>query len=82
MVLQVRSFTNIPLYTQRTACSFLLKPLINFESDVENTLLYTDAIQFDNGENQQEVQLVTLVQDANLSLSKNKYRWNERNNYH
>ncbi len=29
-----------------------------------NEFLYTDAIQFDNGDNMQEVQLVTLVKDA------------------
>ena len=29
-----------------------------------NTFLYTDAIEFDSGSNQQKVELVTLVQDA------------------
>ncbi len=57
------AFMNVPLNAKDSLFIFI-ETTVNFESDVANTLLYTDAIQFDNGENQQTVELVTLVQDA------------------
>jgi len=56
------SFTNIPLQANDSLFIF-----IETTVDITNnqpSFLYTDAIQFDSGTNQQEVQLVTLVKDA------------------
>lgn len=58
-----KSFTNVPLYA-RDSLFIFVETMIDLQSPSENSLLYTDVIQFDSGENQQNVELVTLVQDA------------------
>jgi len=57
-----KNFQNIPLLANDSLFVFI-------ETTVDITdnglsFLYTDALQFDSGERQQEVQLVTLVKDA------------------
>ena len=57
------TFQNIPLNALDSLFIFIETTVDLSESNI-NTLLYTDAIQFDSDINTQEVQLVTLVKDA------------------
>lgn len=57
------SFTDIPLY-EKDSLFIFVETTVDFQSNEENSFLYTDAIQFDSGGDQQNVQLVTLIQDA------------------
>ena len=58
-----KTFQNIPLNAQDSLFIFI-ETTVDISDNNLNTLLYTDAIQFDAGSNIQEVQLVTLVKDA------------------
>ena len=58
-----KTFDNIDILAKDSMYVFI-ETTINFNS-VSNPL-YTDRILFDNGSNQQNVDLVTLVQDANF----------------
>lgn len=58
-----KEFNDVPLMANDSLFIFIEA---TFDIDTVNTneFLYTDVIQFDSGSNLQEVQLVTLVQDA------------------
>ena len=58
-----KSFQNIPIKARDSMFVFI-ETTADLESNSENTLLYTDAIAFDAGTDQQNVELVTLVKDA------------------
>ncbi|WP_281540341.1 hypothetical protein [Maribacter aestuarii] len=58
-----KSFTNVPLFA-RDSLYIYIEITIDIENNSENSLLYTDVIQFDSGSNQQNIPLVTLVKDA------------------
>lgn len=58
-----KSFQNIPLYAQDSLFIFV-ETTVDLTYNPKNTILYTDAIQFDSGNNLQQVELVTLVKDA------------------
>lgn len=58
-----KSFTDVPLNGQDSLFIFV-ETTVDFQSNSEASLLYTDVINFDSGDNQQNVTLVTLVQDA------------------
>ncbi|NHF59272.1 hypothetical protein FK220_007970 [Flavobacteriaceae bacterium TP-CH-4] len=58
-----KEFTNVTLLAQDSLFVFI-ETTFDISSVETSTFLYTDVIQFDNGGNQQEVPLVTLVQDA------------------
>ena len=54
----------ILIFLQKTVSTFLQKPRLILQLSLNP--LYTDKILFDNGTNQQDIDLVTLVQDANF----------------
>lgn len=56
-------FQNIPILAQDSIFIFI-ETTVPSSAINESEFLYTDAIQFDSGVDQQEVQLVTLVKDA------------------
>ncbi|WP_397362546.1 hypothetical protein [Olleya sp. R77988] len=62
-----KSFNNVQLLAKDSLFIFIET---TFNTDAEplfgNEFLYTDKILFDTGENQQDVDLVTLVKDANF----------------
>lgn len=58
-----KEFNNIPILAKDSIFIFI-ETTFDISETNENEFLYTDAIQFDTSENQQEVQLVTLVKDA------------------
>lgn len=58
-----KEFQNIPILAQDSIFIFIETTVTSADLN-ESEFLYTDAIQFDSGTNQQEVQLVTLVKDA------------------
>jgi len=58
-----KTFQNVPIKARDSMFVFI-ETTIDVGSNPENTLLYTDAIAFDSGLDQQEVQLVTLAKDA------------------
>ncbi|WP_394748587.1 hypothetical protein [Spongiimicrobium salis] len=58
-----KEFTNIPLMANDSLFIFI-EVTFALDPTPTNQFLYTDAIEFDSGPNLQEVQLVTLVQDA------------------
>ncbi len=58
-----KNFTNIPIKA-RDSMFIFIETTVDIENNPENTLLYTDAIAFDSGRDEQVVQLVTLVKDA------------------
>ncbi|MFS4491512.1 hypothetical protein [Maribacter sp. 2308TA10-17] len=58
-----KEFNNIPILAKDSIFIFI-ETTFDVSETNENEFLYTDAIQFDASENQQEVQLVTLVKDA------------------
>ena len=57
-----KAFENIPLLAKDSLFIFIETTVDIAENGL--SFLYTDALQFDSGANQQEVQLVTLVKDA------------------
>ena len=58
-----KEFSNIPILAQDSIFIFI-ETTFDVADSAQNEFLYTDAIQFDNGDFLQEVQLVTLVKDA------------------
>lgn len=56
-------FTNIPIYEQDSIYIFI-ETTVDLSNTTATELLYTDILQFDTGDNLQEVNLVTLVKDA------------------
>ena len=58
-----KSFTNIPIFAGDSLFIFI-ETTVDAAQVNSASMLFTDAIQFDNGANLQEVQLVTLVKDA------------------
>ncbi len=58
-----KEFQNIPILAQDSIFIFI-ETTVPSSAINESEFLYTDAIQFDSGADQQEVQLVTLVKDA------------------
>jgi len=58
-----KTFQNIPIKA-RDSMFIFIETTVDIGSNPENTLLYTDAIAFDSGIDEQVVQLVTLVKDA------------------
>ncbi len=58
-----KEFQNIPIFAQDSIFVFI-ETTFDISTTAELEFLYTDAIQFDTGNNLQEVQLVTLVKDA------------------
>lgn len=58
-----KTFQNIPLYAEDSLFIFI-ETTVDLTSSPDNMLLYTDAIEFDSGNNLQQVELVTLVKDA------------------
>jgi len=60
-----KSFENIQVLAQDSIFIFVETTIdINNLPNTNGEFLYTDAIEFDSGSNQQKVELVTLVQDA------------------
>lgn len=60
-----KSFENIELLAKDSLFIFIETTIdYNDFSNTETSFLYTDKIEFDSGTNLQEVELVTLVQDA------------------
>ena len=60
-----KSFEDIQVLAKDSIFVFVETTIdINSFSNPDNAFLYTDQIQFDTGGNQQNVELVTLVQDA------------------
>ncbi|MFK7812462.1 MAG: hypothetical protein AB8B59_08210 [Maribacter sp.] len=58
-----KEFSNIPILA-RDSIFIFIETTFDVSNISENEFLYTDAIQFDSGDDLQEVQLVTLVKDA------------------
>jgi hypothetical protein len=58
-----KEFSNIPILAKDSIFIFI-ETTFEVSEISENEFLYTDVIQFDNSEDLQEVQLVTLVKDA------------------
>lgn len=58
-----QEFINVPIFAQDSIFIFI-ETNVPTDAVSENEFLYTDVIQFDSGDNLQEVQLVTLVKDA------------------
>ena len=60
-----KTFKNVELLAQDSLFIFV-ETTIDYDklAATENSFLYTDRIEFDNGSNQQKVELVTLVKDA------------------
>ena len=58
-----KEFQNIPILAQDSIFIFI-ETTVPASAISEVEFLYTDAILFDSGSNQQQVQLVTLVKDA------------------
>jgi len=58
-----KTFQDIPINAKDSLFIFI-ETTVDISENTENTLLYTDAIQFDIEADRQEVQLVTLVKDA------------------
>lgn len=56
-------FVNIPLFAKDSLYIFI-ETTHELATSEQNEFLYTDVIQFDSGQNRQEVQLVTLIKDA------------------
>lgn len=56
-------FTNVPIFAQDSIFVFI-ETTVPSDDTFENEFLYTDTIQFDSGDDLQEVQLVTLIKDA------------------
>ena len=58
-----KEFLNVPILAQDSLFIFI-ETTYDFSGNPGNEFLYIDAIQFDSGIYQQDVQLVTLVKDA------------------
>ncbi len=58
-----KEFSNVELLAKDSLFIFV-ETTVDITALGDTSFLYTDAIQFNNGDNLQEVQLVTLVQDA------------------
>ncbi|WP_158850950.1 hypothetical protein [Algibacter sp. L1A34] len=60
-----KTFENVELLAKDSLYIFI-ETTVNIETEaaISNQFLYTDAIEFDSGTNQQKVELVTLIQDA------------------
>jgi len=58
-----KEFENVPLMAKDSLFIFI-ETTFDISAINENEFLYTDAILFDEGPKQQEVQLVTLIKDA------------------
>lgn len=58
-----KEFNNIPILAQDSIFIFV-ETTFDVSGTSQNEFLYTDVIQFDTGDDLQEVQLVTLVKDA------------------
>ncbi len=58
-----KEFSNVELLAKDSLFIFV-ETTLNISDTGDASFLYTDAIQFNSGDNLQEVQLVTLVQDA------------------
>lgn len=58
-----KAFFNIPIFAQ-DSLFILIETTHDISTSGQPSFLYTDAIQFDAGDDMQEVQLVTLVKDA------------------
>lgn len=58
-----KEFENIPILA-RDSIFIFIESTYELSQTEPTEFLYTDALQFDTGTNQQEVQLVTLVKDA------------------
>ncbi len=58
-----KTFQNIPIKAKDSMFVFV-ETTGNIDENLENSILYTDAIVFDSGIDEQEVALVTLIQDA------------------
>lgn len=58
-----KEFDNVPIFAKDSIFIFI-ETNVAADDAAENEFLYTDIIQFDTGDNLQEVQLVTLVKDA------------------
>ncbi len=58
-----KEFSNVELLAKDSLFIFV-ETTFDVTTTGENAFLYTDAIQFNSGDDLQEVQLVTLVQDA------------------
>ena len=60
-----KTFNNVEILAKDSLYIFIETTIDTNEDPItSNQLLYTDAIEFDTGENQQKVELVTLFQDA------------------
>lgn len=64
-----KSFTNVPLFGKDSLYIFI-ETTVDIANDAENSLLYIDVLQFDSGNNQQNIPLVTLVKDATFLYPK------------
>ncbi|WP_234989626.1 hypothetical protein [Cellulophaga tyrosinoxydans] len=58
-----KEFYNVPLYAKDSLYIFI-ETTVDITSTAQNEFLYTDAILFDQGMQQQKIPLVTLVKDA------------------
>ena len=58
-----KEFTNILIQAEDSIFIFI-ETTFDAEEALQNEFLYTDVIQFDSGDNLQQIQLVTLVKDA------------------
>ncbi|MBT8305826.1 MAG: hypothetical protein KJN85_02715, partial [Maribacter sp.] len=58
-----KEFVDVPILAQDSLFIFI-ETTYDITNNPENEFLYSDVIEFDSGENQQEVPLVTLVKDA------------------
>lgn len=56
-------FQNVPIRA-RDSLFIFIETTVSLGENPENSLLYTDALVFDSGDLEQQVQLVTLVKDA------------------
>ncbi len=58
-----KEFRNIPIFAE-DSLFILIETTHDITTSAQNSFLYTDALQFDSGDDLQQVQLVTLVRDA------------------
>jgi len=71
-----KTFENIQILAKDSIFIFIETTIdiTNFPNP-DNAFLYTDKIQFDSGGNQQNVDLVTLIQDAVFFVPRTVQRW-------
>ncbi|NAS13418.1 hypothetical protein GTQ38_15500 [Flavobacteriaceae bacterium R33] len=58
-----KTFTDVPILA-RDSLFIFIETTFDVSSENQNEFLYTDAIVFDSGVNEQQVPLVTLIKDA------------------